>query len=337
MVVLSTTIVFISWAQDSGQAEEVVGESSELTQNESREDLDVYIDALIQGEESDDLTELFNATLANLPSVGDYYLVEGDLPMTEADVRRHLRYLANTISEDEEERTAPEASFAVDENGNLSYWENIEERHLTYAVDRASFDTMFGDEAQEHYDLIVSNMEEASKDLEEACPESGIDYEHLEQFDGNPSHLDVDFIVDVQELGGATIATAFFPHYAIDRRYIHIDESYFTANYNLVGILRHELLHTLGFRHEHARKEVVEFIKERSISAGYNINCGFGFKLEQILFPIEAKGEVGEVDLVSATIYPCEAAGLGTRDFELSKGDIAAIKAIYGPKDREIN
>jgi hypothetical protein len=53
------------------------------------------------------------------------------------------------------------------------------------------------------------------------------------------------------------LARAFFPGDARPSRNILIDDSAFNLNPNdkltLVGILRHELGHTLGFRHEHTR------------------------------------------------------------------------------------
>jgi serine protease len=55
------------------------------------------------------------------------------------------------------------------------------------------------------------------------------------------------------------LARAFFPNEPRSGRNVLIDQSSFqlspTGSLQLVGILRHELGHTLGFRHEHTRPE----------------------------------------------------------------------------------
>ena len=62
--------------------------------------------------------------------------------------------------------------------------------------------------------------------------------------------------VDVE---GQYLARAFFPNEERAERNLLIDESSFHLDADgalqLVGILRHELGHTLGWRHEHTRPE----------------------------------------------------------------------------------
>jgi hypothetical protein len=53
--------------------------------------------------------------------------------------------------------------------------------------------------------------------------------------------------------GGAFIAASFFPNDPPNRRRVLIDPSYFTTAFDHVGVLRHELGHVIGFRHEHIR------------------------------------------------------------------------------------
>ena len=67
------------------------------------------------------------------------------------------------------------------------------------------------------------------------------------------SHNDVTFIVRRYDSVSEYVAAAFFPNYAPARRYLNIDPSYFTTSFDRVGVLRHELGHVLGYRHEHIR------------------------------------------------------------------------------------
>src|SRR5690606_5435519 len=63
------------------------------------------------------------------------------------------------------------------------------------------------------------------------------------------------FAVRFVDAQGHFFASAFFPTSPPPRRRLLIDPSYYTAGlrFDRVGILRHELGHVLGFRHEHIR------------------------------------------------------------------------------------
>src|SRR5258705_182690 len=64
------------------------------------------------------------------------------------------------------------------------------------------------------------------------------------------------FTVRFLDVGGQFIAAAFSPNDPISRRRVVIDPSYFAAqpSFDPIGVLRHELGHVLGFRHEHIRQ-----------------------------------------------------------------------------------
>ena len=67
---------------------------------------------------------------------------------------------------------------------------------------------------------------------------------------GAPAPL---FTVRRLDSQGRFIAAAFFPNDPVSRRLLVIDPSFFTTSFDKVGVLRHELGHVLGFRHEHIR------------------------------------------------------------------------------------
>jgi hypothetical protein len=73
------------------------------------------------------------------------------------------------------------------------------------------------------------------------------------------SNLDVVFDVRPVDVGGEYLARAFFPNEPRRDRNVLIDGSSFTLDpagtLKLVGILRHELGHSIGLRHEHTRPE----------------------------------------------------------------------------------
>lgn len=63
------------------------------------------------------------------------------------------------------------------------------------------------------------------------------------------------FVVRYLNQPGTMIASAFFPNDPPSRRRVFIFPSYAGTSFDKVGVLRHELGHVLGFRHEHIRSE----------------------------------------------------------------------------------
>ena len=130
-------------------------------------------------------------------------------------------------------------------DGGLDYYREVDQRTLTYAIDRHSFPS------PSQFAALVHNMPAATKAWEEACVECKVRFVHLDQFDDSPSPEKVNFTVRYLDSRGAFIAASFFPHDPPLRRFINIDPSYFSSGFDEIGVLRHELGHTLGYRHEH--------------------------------------------------------------------------------------
>ncbi len=119
---------------------------------------------------------------------------------------------------------------------------------LTYCVLKSTF------LSEEHYRKVKTSMAKATKAWENAC---GVTFEHKASLDESPtvSPEGVVFTVRFLDAGGAFLASAFFPNDPPARRRVLIDPSFFAdqLTFDTVGILRHELGHVLGFRHEHIR------------------------------------------------------------------------------------
>jgi hypothetical protein len=169
--------------------------------------------------------------------------MEGDLPMTREEVRLHMAQAGGLQVSKEK---TPELIVNV-ANGRPDAWDANRRGNLTYAVQRSSFAT------QAEYDEVVRNMAQATRSWEDACIECGVRFLHLSHFDATPSHADVLFIVRAAPADGPYIATAFFPSWPVFRRYVNIHPMYYTTTLDRIGVLRHELGHVLGYRHEHTR------------------------------------------------------------------------------------
>lgn len=185
--------------------------------------------------------EKLQAYLAVLPKDDDLFVLEGDLLMTEQQVRAYVAGKSQSQAP-----TIQSGELLVNiHNGRQDFYQNPAQRNLTYAVDRNSFPN------SSQYQTVVSNMRLAGRKWQNACMNCRLRFTYLSQHDGSPSHENVNFIVRFRNVNGAYIAAAFFPHDGPTRRFINIDGSYFSTTFDKVGVLRHELGHTLGYRHEH--------------------------------------------------------------------------------------
>ena len=103
-----------------------------------------------------------------------YYVFEGDLLQTRAQIQAALR----NKSQDPVSAGVMSGELLINmESGHPTVWAK-NERNLTYAIDRASFDS------DQHYSEVLRNISKATKDWEDACPACGISFQHRADLDG---------------------------------------------------------------------------------------------------------------------------------------------------------
>jgi hypothetical protein len=187
--------------------------------------------------------EKLNAYMQLLPKDEDLFVVEGDVLLTEQELRAYVvgKSQAQSLVSD-----SPELLVNLF-NGDRDYYKDVDQRNLTYAVDRNSFPN------QAQYQKVVNNMRTAGTAWQNVCPTCRLKFTYASQFDANPAQGNLNFIVRFKNVNGSYIAAAFFPHDAPVRRFLNVDPSYFNTTFDKVGVLRHELGHVLGYRHEHTR------------------------------------------------------------------------------------
>ena len=180
---------------------------------------------------------------------GGKYIVNGDTPI--ASRKRLMEFYESLQREQEPVNTAAFANRLVvhQEGGQDSVWNDTQQRKISYCVS-----TSFGN----NYAAVVADMAAAGEAWEQYAD---INFIHAASLDANCDASNASVVFDVRpvSVNGQYLARAFFPHEPRASRNVLIDDSAFDltpgGTITLVGILRHELGHTLGFRHEHTRAE----------------------------------------------------------------------------------
>src|SRR5262249_18593304 len=147
------------------------------------------------------------------------------------------------------ERYLQPGALIVNTSGGVdTKWDDTKKVNLTYCVS-----TAFG----ANYSAVVSAVEGAAAQWN-AAANGTVRFIHMSGDDSVCWSADHTVVFDVVPTSGQpSLARSFFPNSPRASREFLIDASSFgaIAPYTLTGIARHELGHTLGFRHEHTRPE----------------------------------------------------------------------------------
>jgi hypothetical protein len=229
--------------------------------------------------------EEFEATVYQEPETG-IYIVDGDTPI---ETREELK--------DFYEQHILKGALVVNlVGGVVDRWRDSQKGYLTYCVS-----TAFGD----RYNAVVNAMWYAGLDWGYA---TNVRFLHKIEHDNSCDGSNANVLFDVRPTNGKDyLARAFFPSDPRGSRNILIDSASFgnIAPITLTGILRHELGHVLGFRHEHTRPEAATCFEDSSYH------------------------ELTTYDSASVMHYP-DCNGTNTGDLTLTQKDKDGVMSVYG-------
>ena len=227
----------------------------------------------------------------------EYVVIDGDILVEVDDAEKFFeeREEALVALQKDVERTGdqPEKQLLLATyNGMPSVWpRTISE--LTYSIDQGSFSDL-------EFQIISAAMNEAAADWNNVCGNCRVRFVRLP--DGSTDAL---FVVR-KTFSNQFLAAAFFPHSPPYQRSIRVSQSYFMqTQFSHAGIMRHELGHVLGYRHEQIRRPDLR-------------QCNYE---DGNWYPLTPP------DLVSTMHYLCDFGG--TNELRLSNFDIVGHRRVY--------
>ncbi|POX42656.1 hypothetical protein C3486_03525 [Streptomyces sp. Ru73] len=246
-----------------------------------------------------------------LPIDGEeLYCVEGDLLFDEDELRLYREAQQALAARNEAARLTEEAGLSylkprentllgIVQEGKLVRWEPG--TILKYCVLQQTFPR------QEWYQEVVENMKAATRDWSDTC---GVQFEYVSAADNSGSLRPPEVLFAVRHIDakGAFIASAFFPNDPPHRRRVLVDPSYHTTDFDRAGVFRHELGHTLGFRHEHIRSGAPAVCPDEDTTGTIDLT---------------------QYDPKSVMHYFC--GGVGTRELAITSMDRDGSRSVYGP------
>jgi hypothetical protein len=169
----------------------------------------------------------------------DVVIVNGDEAIARKDLQAYYdSFVASDVG-------TSEGGLAVYYLGYDVKYSATQARNLTYCISSSSFGS--------RYSTMVSAMNNAAAAWEATA---NVNFIHSSSYDSNCTASQTGVFFDVRMVSGQSyVARAFFPNSSRSGRNVLVDSSAFTMSgaWTLTGVLRHELGHVLGFRHEHTR------------------------------------------------------------------------------------
>lgn len=171
------------------------------------------------------------------------FIVNGDEMVS--NEKKLKEYYERFVAQEVARKQGKDFSVVHQSGGKDVVWSNYKKWELSYCISDS-----FGNNKA----AVVAAIETAAKSWQESAD---VLFRYKSEHDANCDANNLSVLFDVSPAtSGSYLARAFFPDDVRADRNVLINNSAFTSTYpTLTGLMRHELGHTLGLRHEHTRPE----------------------------------------------------------------------------------
>ncbi|HEX2571044.1 MAG TPA: M57 family metalloprotease [Polyangia bacterium] len=203
--------------------------------------------------------EQFRANVYQEPDTGVFVVNGDEIIETEQGLREFYdRYVAEQALLARTDGVAAKQENLIVNlvSGRDDKWSATQAQNLTYCISSSSFGS--------RYSAVVSAMNTATSAWEGTA---NVNFVYASAQDANCTKSNSSVVFNVRQVNsGQYLARSFFPSTSRSGREVLIDASSFgnISPYTLAGVLRHELGHTIGFRHEHTRPEAGTCFEDNS-------------------------------------------------------------------------
>jgi hypothetical protein len=200
----------------------------------------------------------FRAAAYQEPDTGLWITNGDELAETEADLQAAFdRFQAGAAMAAAAAEPVTRHPLIVNTVGGADdRWSSATAVNLTYCISSSSFGS--------RYSTVVTAMNSAAAAWEGTA---NVNFVHASTQDGSCTSRNNNVVFNVRQVTTTQyLARAFFPSTSRRSRNILIATSSFgnISPWTLTGVLRHELGHTVGFRHEHTRPEARTCFEDNS-------------------------------------------------------------------------
>lgn len=173
----------------------------------------------------------------------EFFVIDGDMLLDLAEAEKYAKAQRMRSQPPKEGEAGDELIILYSQVKGIDIWP-VHNRAISYSTDWGSFPTL--DQAKE----AESAVREAASDWVRLCPACGLSFTRLEtpsRQDGGP-HFVIEYVGEAP-----FIASSFFPSDPPESRVLSVGSQFYATKFNKVGVMRHEIGHVLGYRHEHTR------------------------------------------------------------------------------------
>ena len=178
------------------------------------------------------------------------YIINGDEPAMNVEELQAMYQGYLESSDTDGIGSSQHESIVHMANGQRAVWSASQALNLTYCIKSGTNKGGFGS----RHAAVAQALSSAASAWEGA---GRINFVHVPSLDANCSNKS-NVVFNVRQVcTGQYLASAFFPNYPRRSREVKVDCTSFgnIDPWSLAGVMRHELGHTIGLRHEHTRPE----------------------------------------------------------------------------------